>query len=152
MRRKKNQFFTLKKIKKTLLLSFFPSQVPLLAYGAYQEQLARYPWLLWADRAAAFLESKGVASGRRGILGGALKGGVENGGGDDDGSSSSIFKNAAFLSPLFLLLAAAASALAPLFRSLATAIDLLLDAATAARLEEYLRAKEVERARVIGEE
>ena len=66
-------------------------------------------------------------------MGGALKGGVENGGGDDDGSSSSIFKNAAFLSPLFLLLAAAASALAPLFRSLATAIDLLLDAATAAR-------------------
>ena len=97
------------------------SQVPLLAYGAYQEQLARYPWLLWADRAATFLESKSVASK------GVLKS-VENGGGGDDGNN---FTSA--FSPLFLLLAAIASALAPLFRSLATALDLLLDAATAAR-------------------
>lgn len=66
--------------------------------------------------------------------------GVESGGGgfggcgdddDIDGNSNSSF-NAAF-SPLFLLLAAVASALAPLFRSLANGIDVLLDSATAAR-------------------
>ena len=99
----------------------------MLAYGAYQEQLARYPWLLWADRAATFLESRSVAS--RGVLKSVENGGGGGGGDDDDGSGSF---NAAF-SPLFLLLAAVASALAPLFRSLATGIDFLLDAATAAR-------------------
>lgn len=77
---------------------------------------------------------KSVESGGGGGGGGASGGNGGNGGDEDDsdeGNSSTSF-NAAF-SPLFLFLAALASALAPLFRSLATAIDQLLDAATAAR-------------------
>ena len=119
---KKNPPLFLKK-KKGCPKSNALLQVPLLAYGAYQEQLARYPWLLWADRAATFLESRSVAS--KGVLKSAEGGGC--GGGPEGGSPSPA------PSPLRLLLAAAASALAPLPRSLATGLDLLLDAATAAR-------------------
>ena len=69
------------------------------------------------------MESRSVAS--KGVLKSADGGGC--GGGPEGGSPSPA------LSPLRLLLAAAASALAPLPRSLATGLDLLLDAATAAR-------------------
>lgn len=120
-------FFSLflKRNRTSTQKSHFEKQVPLLAYGAYQEQLAKYPWLLWAERAATFLESKSVASNS------ALKRGSGGDESDDDSDGSKF--GAALLSPLSLLLAAAASALAPLCRSTASALDQLLDAATAAR-------------------